>query len=83
MTSGKAERKERAQRLRDAGEAAQQRFLDRQCGREAEVLVEKPGFGHSRHFAEVRLQESTASVGDLVAARITGRENTQLIAEAL
>ena len=47
------------------------------------MLVEKPGFGHSRHFAEVRLPESTARVGELAGVRVTGRENTQLIAEAL
>ena len=80
----KTERKERAQCLREAGEAAQRRFLDRQRGGDGEVLLEKPGFGHSRHFAEVRLPESsTAAVGDLVPVRVTGRENTQLIAEAL
>ena len=80
----KAERRERAQRMRQAGEQAERRFLDRQIGGFAEVLVEKPGLGHSRHFAETRLSgEPSLQPGNLVGGRVTGREGSQLIAEAL
>jgi threonylcarbamoyladenosine tRNA methylthiotransferase MtaB len=48
-------RKRRAARLRAAGEAALNRFLAARIGEAAEVLVEKERFGHSRHFAPVRL----------------------------
>ncbi len=80
----KAERRERAQRLREAGDRAERRFLDRQIGGCAEVLLEKPGQGHSCHFAETRLAgEASLDVGALVSARVTGRVGSQLLAEAL
>ncbi len=61
----KAVRKERAQRLRAAGEAAERRFLDGRLGSIAEVLIEKPGFGRSEHFAPVRAEGMEGSLASL------------------
>jgi len=44
---------ERAARLRDAGARALARFLDRQVGRTASVLVEGSGLGHTENFSPV------------------------------
>ncbi len=72
-----ARRKERAARLRAAGDAALARFLDRRVGTTASVLVEKEGFGHSEHFAPVALDGGT--VAEIVAARIVGHDGGRLI----
>jgi threonylcarbamoyladenosine tRNA methylthiotransferase MtaB len=66
-----AERKERAARLRAAGEAAVERFLAAQIGRTVEVLVEQEGAGRTAQFAEIGLDRPLAP-GTLVAARVTG-----------
>jgi threonylcarbamoyladenosine tRNA methylthiotransferase MtaB len=77
-----AERRERAARLRAAGDAARQRFFAGRIGRESRVLVEKAGAkcssGHCEHFAPVRI-DSAAAPGTLVAARITGATDSELI----
>ena len=75
----KAERKERAQRLRAAGERQVARFLESRLGTTAQVLMEKEGMGRSEHFAPVRLE---APVGSIVEARITASEAGRLLAEA-
>ncbi len=77
-------RKERAGRLRAAGEAAQRRFFAACRGRTAQVLVEKSesdgAFGHSEHFAPVRLA-ATALPGSIVTARITGATDDELLGQ--
>jgi threonylcarbamoyladenosine tRNA methylthiotransferase MtaB len=75
-------RKERAARLRAAGEAARRRFFMSKLGREARILVEKSAdgaaFGHSEHFAPVRLA-GAAAPGLIVAARISGANDNELL----
>ena len=66
--------------MRAAGELAAQRFLDKQAGAEAMVLVERDDSGYSEHFAPVRLTHS-APEGTLVRARIEGREGLKLVGE--
>ncbi|MGH6933489.1 MAG: tRNA (N(6)-L-threonylcarbamoyladenosine(37)-C(2))-methylthiotransferase MtaB [Dongiaceae bacterium] len=77
-------RKERAQRLRLAGEAARRRLFHARLGQTAAVLVETlsggRGFGHSEQFAPVRLT-GPANPGDIVAARITGADDDNLIGQ--
>jgi threonylcarbamoyladenosine tRNA methylthiotransferase MtaB len=78
-----AVRKERAARLRAAGERALSRFLDAQLGGIASVLIEKQEadgrlLGRSETFAPVLLP--LGAVGAVVAARITGREGDSLTA---
>ena len=72
-------RKERAAQLRAAGDKAFAAFLESRVGQPAEVLVEKPGFGHSEHFAPVTLEESLP-VGALVERHISASDGTRLIA---
>ncbi len=79
-------RKDRAARLRAAGAAALDRFLDSQTGRPAAVLIEKQEddgrfLGHSETFAPVLLQ--SAEIGAVVQVRITGRDGARLTAEPL
>jgi threonylcarbamoyladenosine tRNA methylthiotransferase MtaB len=74
-------RKARAAALRAAGQAALRRFLDAQLGRTVSLLTENDDTGHTEHFAPVRLARPTAP-GQLVAARITGRTDEHLLAEA-
>ncbi|WP_299621670.1 tRNA (N(6)-L-threonylcarbamoyladenosine(37)-C(2))-methylthiotransferase MtaB [Pelagibius sp.] len=81
-----AERKDRAARLRTAGEAVLDRFLDAQLGRSASVLIEKQDAegrvaGHSESFAPVVLDRG--AIGTVVAARVTGREGQRLTAVPL
>ncbi|MDX1400901.1 MAG: tRNA (N(6)-L-threonylcarbamoyladenosine(37)-C(2))-methylthiotransferase MtaB [Kiloniellales bacterium] len=71
-------RKERAAKLREAGAAQVQRFLISRLGVKERVLIEKPGFGHSEHFAPIRLEAGKA--GDIVEAVPHDIENGQLIA---
>ncbi len=74
------QRKARAARLRAAGEAALQGFLESRVGSTAEVLVEKDGFGRSEHYAPVVIDRGGA-VGEVQAARILRAEAGQLIGE--
>ena len=52
----KSTRQERAARLRTAGEQAMARFLERQVGRTAQILVERDGRGRSETFAPFRIE---------------------------
>ena len=61
--------KERAARLRAAGDEALARHLSRHAGRVAEVLVEKPGFGRLADFSPVAF-EGPGEAGDLRAMTI-------------
>nr|WP_314076507.1 radical SAM protein [uncultured Roseococcus sp.] len=72
-------RRERAARLRQAGEAERSRFLASRIGQVEEVLMEAEGMGHTRHFAPVRL--SSAPRGALRRAWITASDGRMLIAE--
>ncbi len=66
----RALRKERAARLRQAGERALERFLDGRVGCEERILVERPGFGLSEHFASA--QCPGAEPGQILRCRTTG-----------
>lgn len=70
-------RKERAGRLRELGERQLAQFLDRQVGRECEVLVEKAGLGHNEHFAPVHV-DTGFEAGALIKTRISGVEGNKL-----
>ena len=79
-------RKERAARLRAAGEARQVAFLASRIGTEAEVLMEKPGpqgmLGRTEHFAPVLLDTNVAP-GTILRARITGAGAEQLTGQTV
>jgi threonylcarbamoyladenosine tRNA methylthiotransferase MtaB len=72
-------RRERAARLRAAGRQNAAGFHAAQIGREASVLAERGGAGHTEHFAPVRI---AAEAGTLLRARITGADAAGLLAEA-
>lgn len=71
--------KDRAARLRAAGEAALTRFLDAQIGRVSEILTERSGIGRTVHFAPVRPDKPFAP-GQLHKVRVTGRSGRELVA---
>src|SRR5262245_10708482 len=64
--------KERAARLRAAGEEAVQGFLAGEIGRRRAVLVERPGFGRTEHAVGVRLADHALTAGRIVGRTITG-----------
>ncbi len=67
----KRTRKDRAGRLRAAGDVGLRRFLESRAGTTAQVLVEKSRNGLSQHYAHVRL-DFDAPTGAIVDARVTG-----------
>ncbi len=71
--------KDRAARLRAAGEAAVSRHLSAQQGRTHSVLMEAPDMGRTEQFTEVRFA-AEQPVGHIVRAIITGRDGHQLVA---
>jgi len=76
-------RKERAARLRAAGQQALGRYLASRVGAATRLLVERSeageAFGHNDHFAPVRLKGS-APQGAIVDARVTAATEEHLIA---
>jgi len=50
--------RERAARLREKGTAATARSLAKRIGSVSSVLVEREGFGHSEHYAPVRIMSA-------------------------
>ncbi len=74
-----AERRARAARLREAGATIAGHFYAGMIGREADVLAETDGTGHTEHFAPVRI---AASPGTLLRARITAADAAGVLAEA-
>ncbi|MGP1394417.1 MAG: tRNA (N(6)-L-threonylcarbamoyladenosine(37)-C(2))-methylthiotransferase MtaB [Inquilinaceae bacterium] len=71
-------RRERAARLRQAGDAALHRFLEPHIGRSAEILTEVPDTGRTPHFAQVRLPHTVAP-GQLRTVHITGVDDGRLV----
>jgi threonylcarbamoyladenosine tRNA methylthiotransferase MtaB len=71
--------KERAQRLREKGEAALRRYLDSQIGAQRQVLTERGGIGRTEQFTAVRLSSPVAP-GLLLNLTVTGHDGRQLLA---
>ncbi|MBN7787286.1 tRNA (N(6)-L-threonylcarbamoyladenosine(37)-C(2))-methylthiotransferase MtaB [Ponticoccus gilvus] len=71
--------KERAARLRVAGDRAVTRHLAQQQGRAHRVLTEAPDMGRTEQFTEVRFA-APQPVGQIVPVTITGTSGTQLTA---
>ncbi len=74
--------KDRARRLREAGEAALRRHLERQLGRVLNGLVEKPGVARADDFTEIAF-EGAAPVGEIVPMRVVGVSGGKVTAELL
>ncbi len=75
---GGAEIRERAARLRAAGEAAVARHLAAQVGRTHRVLMESPRMGRTEQFAEVRFATDRPE-GEIVTVRIDGVDGAALV----
>jgi threonylcarbamoyladenosine tRNA methylthiotransferase MtaB len=71
--------KDRAARLRAAGEAALVRHLDRQVGRTVLALVERAGFARAEDFTEIAFV-GEATVGGLTPLEITGHDGRRALA---
>jgi threonylcarbamoyladenosine tRNA methylthiotransferase MtaB len=72
--------KERAARLREAGETALQRHFARHMGRAARILVERETIARLDDFTPIRLN-APASPGTLAMARVTGIAGSMLTGE--
>jgi threonylcarbamoyladenosine tRNA methylthiotransferase MtaB len=70
--------KERASRLREAGQKQLERTMARFIGKECHVLLEDEIYGHSEHFFKVHLN-GPAQAGSIVKARFTGFEKAEVI----
>jgi len=78
---GKAVARRRAALLRAAGENQFAALCATRLGQVENVLVEHSGLGRTEHFIPVRIAGTEA--GELVSARITGRDGDGLVGEAL
>jgi len=65
--------KERAGRLRAAGDAALSRHLDRAVGRTVQALVERPGLARAPDFTEIAF-EGAGEPGTIVPLTLTGHD---------
>jgi threonylcarbamoyladenosine tRNA methylthiotransferase MtaB len=71
--------KDRAARLRAAGEAALARHLDRQLGRVLRGLVERPGLARAEDFTEIGF-EGEAPAGEIIGLTVTGHDGKHALA---
>jgi threonylcarbamoyladenosine tRNA methylthiotransferase MtaB len=71
--------KERARRLREVGQAALHRHLEREVGHVRNVLVENDGIGRTAQFTAVRFADR-APTGRILNVRISGHDGRHLIA---
>src|SRR5262249_61990321 len=81
--------KDRARRLRQKGEAALRRHLDREIGARRSVLVESRDLGRTEHFTPVRLtgaaepgaaEPGAAEPGSVYVITISGHDGRHLLA---
>jgi threonylcarbamoyladenosine tRNA methylthiotransferase MtaB len=73
--------KERAARLRAAGEAAYRRHLDALTGSRQSVLVERDGIGRTEGFTPAAI--GAGKPGEIVAAMVSGHDGARLIASPI
>ncbi|TGQ90166.1 tRNA (N(6)-L-threonylcarbamoyladenosine(37)-C(2))-methylthiotransferase MtaB [Mesorhizobium sp. M8A.F.Ca.ET.208.01.1.1] len=73
--------KQRAARLRAAGEAAYQRHLSSLAGSRQSILIERDGLGRTEGFTLAAL--GTGAPGEIVEADITGHDGARLTAAPL
>jgi threonylcarbamoyladenosine tRNA methylthiotransferase MtaB len=74
--------RERAARLRATGARALARSLARRVGSAAEILIERPGFGRSEHYAPVSFA-SDAPAGAVITATISRAAPDMLYGESV
>jgi len=69
--------KERAKRLREAGEAALRRRLEAEIGKTRDVLIESEKLGRTEHYLPVALSDETP--GTVRRLKITGHDGARLL----
>jgi threonylcarbamoyladenosine tRNA methylthiotransferase MtaB len=74
--------KERAARLRAAGEAALAAELSTRVGSESDVLIERPGMGRASFYAPVSFT-APGAVGSVQRMRLIGASGRNLIGAAV
>ena len=74
--------KDRAARLRAAGDAALARHLHRQVGRTITGLVEREGVARAEDFTEIAFT-GEAEIGGIVPLKVTGHDGKRVIARSL
>lgn len=72
--------KDRARRLREAGQRGLERHLQRQVGRTLPGLVEREGVARADDFTEIRFT-GEAPLGEIVAFTVTGHDGSHVLAE--
>ena len=75
--------KDRAARLRGAGQAALVKHFEQHVGRETEVLIERDHQGRLPDFTPVSFESLSGEAGRPIRARIIGHDKTRLKAQAL
>jgi len=73
--------KERAARLRAAGDIAYRRHLDSLAGTRQSILIERDGLGRTEGFTMVAID--AGSPGEIVEATVTGHDGARLAASPL
>ncbi len=73
-------RKERAAKLRNAGNKKLERIIRNRINKTEQVIVEKGNIGRTEHFLQVHLDKE-ASIGSLVKVKITGAEDNFLLGQ--
>ncbi|WP_421782360.1 tRNA (N(6)-L-threonylcarbamoyladenosine(37)-C(2))-methylthiotransferase MtaB [Kiloniella litopenaei] len=77
-------RKERAARLRDAGQSAENLFMQSRIGTTSQVLIEKNGFGRTEHYAPVQVEALEGDLsGQVVPVYIADIRDGKLLAYPL
>ena len=73
-------RKERAARLREAGDANLARFLNGQIGTEQDIVIEKGHMGRTAQFAEVTIKDvAELQSGDVARVHLTASDGRKLM----
>lgn len=75
-------RKERAKLLREAGEKQLHAFLEKQIGKECQIVVERNNLGHTENFAEVTFEDDL-EIGALAKVKITSVQDQKLIGKII
>jgi len=73
--------KDRAARLRQAGERALESHLKKYLGQTCRVLMEKPTEGRLDDFTPLTLVQTRAAPGTLITAKVVDCESTRLLGE--
>ena len=74
------DRKARAARLRELGEAQVEKLMRSSVGKTSDLLIEKGGTGRSENFLSVQVPESF-EIGSVVTAKMTGVANQKMTSE--